>query len=126
MSNLTEEQLDYEVLFILSQHVGKENAISRWQLVEKVIGYVPEHLRTNNNMEDREVRDAVSRLRLQGHVICDMGDGRGRYMAGSVEEFWEFYFYYLTPLLKGRKTLDALKKAAAEQWPDVQQMRMEL
>lgn len=65
--------------------------------------------------------DAVGRLRKQGHLICDLGDGAGRWIASTADEFWEFYRYYVKPIKAKAEVARALKKSAEAQFPDMMQ-----
>lgn len=121
MPKITDEQLERELIFILNQHVGKGNAINRWELVAKLFEPVPLYLQNDDNIQDREIRYAVSRLRAQGHLICDLGNGNGRYLAANEAEFWELYTYYLKPIQSRSAVLRAMKKAAQAKWPNVLQ-----
>jgi hypothetical protein len=121
MSKYSDEQLDCELVYILNQHVGKEKAIKRWDLVARVFSPVPLYLQNDDHPEDREIRYAVSRLRAQGHLICDLGDGKGRYLAANEAEFWELYNYYLKPIQARSNVLRAMKKAAEYRWPNLLQ-----
>jgi hypothetical protein len=112
----TDEQLDRELLYILNQHIGKEQAIPRWDLVAKIYGPVMLHERNDKNPRDRAIRYSVSRLRAKGHLICDLGNGRGRYMAANESEFWEMYTSYVRPFASRAKVAQALKKAAESKW----------
>ena len=119
---MTDEQLDREVLFILQQHQGKENRVDRWELVERVFGEPVEPLlRNDNNLYDRDIRYAVGRLRAAGHLICDLGDGAGRWMAATEKEFWEFYGYFIKPIKSRSDVARALKEAARKRWPNLMQ-----
>ena len=125
MEQFSSEQLDREVYYLLSYHEGKENAIERWAMVEKIFGQaVPLHLRNDDNIQDREIRFAVGRLRAKGYLICDLGDGHGRYLAANESEFWELYNYYLKPIRSRSAILHAMKKSAARRWPNVLQMSL--
>ena len=118
----TDEQIDREVLYILLAHQGKDNRIDRWDLVEKVFGVpVPADLQNDDNILDRTIRYSVGRLRAAGHLICDLGDGSGRWVAASETEFWEFYSYYVKPIKARADVAKAMKKAAADKWPDLMQ-----
>lgn len=121
MQKFTDEQLESELLYILSQHIGKVNAINRWALVAKLFGPAPLYLQNDDNLEDRAIRSAVSRLRAQGHLICDLGNGNGRYIAANEVEFWELYNYYLKPIQSRSNVLRAMKKSAQAKWPNVLQ-----
>jgi hypothetical protein len=118
----TDDDLDREVLHILLHHQGKQNRIGRWELVENVFGEpVPAELQNDDNMGDRMIRYSVGRLRAAGHLICDLGDGSGRWIAANETEFWEFYGYYIKPIKTKAEVARALKKAAEEKWPNLMQ-----
>ena len=119
---MTNEELDREVLFILSRHQGKENRIERWDLVERVFGEpVDPVFQNDDNLYDRDIRYSVGRLRAAGHLICDMGDGAGRWMAATEKEFWEFYGYYIKPIKSRADVARALKTSAQKRWPNLMQ-----
>lgn len=119
---MTNDDLDRTVLHFLLRCQGKANAMDRWDLVEKVFGKpVPMEERNDDHMLDRDIRYAVGRLRAQGCLICDLGDGAGRYMAASADEFWAFYQYYVKPIQSRAAIARAMKKAAQEQFPDLLQ-----
>src|SRR5512138_1110944 len=90
----TDEQLDRSVLFWLKQHRGKQNPMGRWELVERIFGMEAARVRSDDNLFDRQIREAVARLRRSGVLICDMGDGHGRYLAATLEEYQAFRHYY--------------------------------
>lgn len=117
----TEEQLETEVLHILNQHRGKRNPINRWELVRALYGPQAAQDQSDGNGSDREIRDAVERLRGKGFIICDLGDGRGRYLAESEDEFREFYDYYIKPIKARSVTLKAMKLTAVKTWPNALQ-----
>ena len=118
----TNDQLDSDVLFHLGYHIGKQNAADRWELVEKIYGVaVPQSERNDDNLFDREIRYAVGRLRLKGHLICDLGNGNGRWLAANEDEFWEFYAYYVKPIKSRAEVARALKAAAQERFPNLLQ-----
>jgi len=122
MQKMNDAELDNKLREILRWHVGKERAITRWQLVRDVFGVdVPQHLQNDDNKEDRFIREAVSRLRRNGLLICDLGNGAGRYIAANEAEFWELYQYYAKPLKVRAETLRAMKRSAGQQWPNVLQ-----
>lgn len=119
---ITDTDLDKAVLHILLRHVGKQNALERWTLVEMIdVDVVPMHLRNDDHPVDRLIRSSVARLRSQGHLICDLGDGNGRYMAKSAEEFWEMYAAYIKPIRTRAAVAKAMKKAAERQFPSLMQ-----
>lgn len=119
------DELDRSVLHFLLRHQGKLNRVDRWELVAQVFGEaVPPEEQNDDNLRDREIRYAVGRLRKQGYLICDLGDGAGRWMASNADEFWEFYHYYVKPIKAKADVARALKKAALEQFPDMMQLSL--
>jgi hypothetical protein len=119
--HFTDEQLDVEVLQQLKQHYGQTHAIGRWELVEKIFGSIPLIDRTNDNVCDRQVREAVERLRKSGVLICDMGDGSGRFLATTVQEYQAFRNRYGGRAFAIIETLREMDKAAAKQWSNPMQ-----
>lgn len=120
----TDEVLDGEVLFVIRQHRGKQNAIGRWELVERLFGRAACEPRNDQNTADRDIRDSVSRLRKRGVLICDMGDGAGRYIASTVEEYQAFRLRYGSGAFDVMETLREMDKAAAQEWPNPLQQRL--
>jgi hypothetical protein len=119
---ISDEELDRRVLFEMGFHIGEENAINRWELVEKVFKtHVPEHERNDDNLLDRAVRYAVGRLRKKHHLIGDMGNGAGRYVVKTEHEFWRFYGSYVKPIKERAEIARALKDAAKEKFPNLMQ-----
>ena len=111
-----------KVLFYLTMRVGADDAMNRWELCEKVFQkHIPEHLRNDDNKDDREIRQAVSDLRREGHLICNVGKGEGYYIAENADEFWRFYAYYVSPIKERAAIAAAMKKAAEKKFPDLLQ-----
>lgn len=116
------DELDRKVLFWIQKHAGKANAINRWELAENVFDvHIPIFEQNDDNLLDRDIRYAVGRLRADGHLICDLGDGSGRYMAETEHEFWEFYSYYVKPIQARANVAKAMKEAAKAKWPNLLQ-----
>lgn len=124
MRRYTEEQLDQEVLALLRQHYGKTSPIGRWELVAKVYGPVAAQDQNDGNYADRQIREAVERLRKRGMLICDMADGGGRFMAQTVDEYQAFRMKYGSRAFAIMDTLREMDKAAAKQWENPLQPRM--
>lgn len=121
MQKFDNEKLDELVLYFLSRHVGEGNKIERWTLVERVYGVsIPAIERNDRNGLDRNVRESVSRLRNQGELICDVGNGEGRWMAANIDEFWKFYAYFVSPISAKAYTARVLKKSALEKFNQLQ------
>jgi hypothetical protein len=124
MRRFTDDQLEKEVLVLLRQHNGKQNAIGRWELVAKIYGPEACFPEDDNNFADRKIREAVASLRRQGVLICDMGDGKGRYLAQTLEEYQSFRQYYGSGAFEKLTTIREMDKAAESVWPNVLQPRL--
>lgn len=122
---MTNDELDRAVLHILLRHQGKQNRIERWELVAQVFGgpVLPE-FQNDDNACDRDIRYTVGRLRAEGYLICDLGDGAGRWIAATEKEFWEFYGYYVKPIKSKADVARAMVKAAKARWPNLMQPKL--
>jgi hypothetical protein len=116
MDYLSEMELDRAVLFVLHQHVGKDNAIERWSLDEKIFGadVAIEPLRNNNNIYDRQVRDSIERWRSQGQHICNMG--AGYFVAKTRDEYNAFKAKYLSAAYKQLQNASMMDMTADDRW----------
>lgn len=119
-----DEQLDRDVLFWLKHHIGKQNAIGRWELVQRIFGEEAARVQSDENPYDRQIREAVVRLRRSGLLICDMGDGRGRYIAATLEEYQAFRKYYGAGAFEKLETIREMDKAAGRTWSDPLQEKL--
>lgn len=117
---VSEKALDDEVLFLLYQHIGRVNAVDRWTLVRKVYGdeaAMSKEDETDGNTFDRNVRDSIERWRPQGHFICNMGDGKGYFIAKDRKEYEDWKKYYLGPSFPKFQTINkVLDPKADERW----------
>ena len=121
----TDDELDKNVLCVLQQHQGKANPIGRWELVAAIYGgAVPEWMQNDENLADRQIRESVSRLRRRGVLICDQGDGSGRFLAQSLEEYQAFRMRYGGRAFQVMETLREMDKAAEHIWPNELQPRL--
>lgn len=118
MPKYSDDELDRHVLFFLRQHVGKGSPIGRWELVARLYGPDACFPQNDNNFADRQIREAVARLRKQGVLICDMGDGKGRYLASSLEEYQGFRKYYGSSAFEKLEAIRAMDKAAGQEWAE--------
>lgn len=114
MARFTDSELDASVLFFLKQHSGKEHPIGRWEIVTKIFGIEAALEHNDSNYADRQVRDSVERLRNAGALICDMGNGEGRFMASTLDEYQAFRAKYGSMAFKIIATLSEMDKAAAQ------------
>ena len=124
MFRLDNEQLDAEVLFQLKQHRGKHLPIGRWELVAKIYGPVAPQEQNDGNLYDRAIRESVMRLRRRGVLICDMGDGTGRFLAETVDEYQAFRLKYGSRAFEVMETLREMDKAAEQEFPNSKQPRL--
>ena len=114
MNKYTDEQLDREVAFLLRSHRGKANAINRWDMVEYLFGVGTSYPRNDSNYPDRRIRESIERLR-KSMLICDMGDGSGRFMAANYAEYLEFRAKYISrafPIMQTAAAMDAVAREA--------------
>ena len=115
---LTDEQLDREVLFHLKLHLGAAHPIGRWAIVMKIFGAGAAVPRSDSNIYDRQVRESVARLRKGGLLVCDVGDGSGKFLAVSAQEYQAFRQYYGAQAFEKLEILRAMDRAADEQFPN--------
>lgn len=124
MPKFSDDQLDAEVLFQLKQHKGRKNPVGRWELVAKIYGPVAAGDQNDNNPADRQIRESVERLRKRGVLVCDMGDGIGRYLAETFDEYKAFRAKYGSRAFAIMDTLREMDKAAEQEFPDGLQPRL--
>ena len=80
------EGIDQRVLEILKQHRGMDNRISRRELVLHVYGVdLPAGTNLANNRQDRNIREAIERLRTNHPILSSSGNG-GYWYAANQEE----------------------------------------
>lgn len=122
----SEEELDREVLFVLKQHVGKKHPIGRWEFVARIFGPLAaaEHLQNDSNLADRKIRFSIARLRMQGVLVCNLGNGLGSYLAETVEEYKEFRTFYGAAAFEQLRIIESMDEAAKKEFPDLQQPRL--
>ena len=119
-----DDQLDAEVLFLLKQHRGRQSPIGRWEMVAKLYGPQACEPRTDDNVADRQVRESIARLRRQGVLVCDMGDGKGRFLASTLEEYGAFKAYFGAAAFEKIEIIREMDKAAAQEFPNELQPRL--
>lgn len=97
------------ILKFLSFHVGVDNAIKRRDLLEQLHTYPG-----LSEMQDRQLRMEIGKLRKDGNLICSLAseDG-GYYMASSLQEFTEFtYREFGAKIADMAETLKAMERSA--------------
>ena len=118
---MTDPELDRALAFILHQHNGRANAITREELLRRVHGEIVQHV-TDDNAQDRKIREGIERLRNAGHLVCNMGGGY--FIAATPQEWQAFRALYGSGAFSILRTIGNLDRAAAERWPDPLQERM--
>lgn len=121
MNTFTEDELDEIVKRFFKLHEGKESAIKRWDLVVAIFGPGADVPRTDGNTSDRQLRDAVERLRNHGVFIVNLNDGRGRYLAANEDEYLEFRNVYIKQVKSIVAVVRAMDKAAVHVYPSLLQ-----
>jgi len=81
----TDEEIESEVRHILSFRKGKENKISRWELVEKVFGREAAANRSNNNPYDRKIREVINKWRDTDLIVSSSGSS-GYWLAADMDD----------------------------------------
>lgn len=115
------DALEISIIRVLAAHVGREQAISRVDLLEWV--------RTNPanmGVDDRRLRLAINDLRKKGLLICSTGGiGGGYWLAADHAEVLAFVEQELHPRAMGLlETERAMRESAAELFGEGIQRRM--
>ena len=107
--------LEKHILTALSNRVGKDNAIKRYDLLS-VINSIPGFDKTS----DRQLRKSINDLRKGGQLIASLAteDG-GYYVCANLEEYYEFANRELGAKIRDMsETLREMEKAARQQFGD--------
>ena len=97
------------VQHVLTFHVGRRNAIPRFELVREV------NRITSREYSERQVRAAVNALRKQGHLILSAGGADGGYwMAKSRKEVEEFLVREVRSRYRDLVEMEKAIRAAAD------------
>lgn len=83
----TPPEVKTRLVFLMQTfHVGKRKAIKKRDLIKEVFGEGADQSESYNNIQDRQIRDAINKANEEGAVICssakhgywwaaDMSDG---------------------------------------------------
>jgi len=105
------------ILIILEDRRGRDNRISRANLLGAVRGEV------DDSVKDREMRDAIKDLREQGHLICSTSaKGGGYWMAGDYNDVMAIHEDYRKRALSCLMIASRIRKSGRENFGG--QMRM--
>ena len=97
--------LEANVLRVLLAHVGAENAISLDELTQTVLD-------TSNPTSDRQVREAIERLRRRGIPVLSESGRAGRWLAANREELARCVAEMQTRAGTLQQTIAALRRAS--------------
>lgn len=98
--------LERTVLRLVSERIGKENAISR--------GYVHQVVLEKHNIDidARTLRKTLEVIRSKGIRICDLEDGSGLFIARTEEEYQAFRARYGAHAFTQLKVIKAMDNQA--------------
>lgn len=115
-------ELPGHLVEVLGKYVGRKSAISRAQLVARLI------TRGFEDLHEREMRECIKHLRRNGYLICSApGTNGGYYMPETREEFEEFdHVEFGAKIADMNETRQAMLKTAETHFAQVQQMEMAL
>ena len=82
--------IDGKVMDILENHRGKDARIGRVEMVKAVFGVdLPSGVNLANNRKDRQIREAIERLRQRHIILSSSGEG-GYWLPASLAEVEEY------------------------------------
>jgi hypothetical protein len=113
MPTLTDEQLETQVRAILLSHKGKDQRISRWQLVEEIFGREAAANRSNNNPYDRRIREAIERWRVHDLIVSSSGVA-GYWIAADLDDVEAIAAEYVSRSREMEEKARNLRKRGAE------------
>lgn len=113
--------LERQVYSCLTHHVGRENAISRRNLIEAVFNKTVGVLA--NSSEDRQIREAISELQKSHLVISDSGKG-GYYIPASMVEASAYQAEILSRARELESKARFINQLALAEFGQAQQVRL--
>jgi hypothetical protein len=84
-NNKDKTEIEAEVRHILSFHKGKDNPVSRWELVERIFGRDAAANRGNNNPFDRQIRQVIEKYRVVDLIVSSSGSA-GYWLAEDMDD----------------------------------------
>lgn len=109
MSTLTAHQ----VLTALSRHIGHENGATAERLVQEIFGAVAAPERVYNlRAVERQLREIVVELRLEGHHVCATPE-HGYFLAATAEELDATCLFLHERAMTSLKQIAAMKRISA-------------
>lgn len=107
------EEVERQVRYLLTLHKGKENRISRWELVERVFGREAAANRSNNNPFDRQIREAIEKYRVTDLIISSSG-ADGYWLAATMQDIEELAQEYVNRSRKMEEKARDLRRRGSE------------
>lgn len=115
MDTKTDTQIEQEVRYILSKHIGKGNRVSRWELVERVFGREAAANRGNNNPFDRRIREIIERYR-DVDLIISSSSADGYWLAADMNDIETIAEEYVKRSRKMEEKARNLRRRGAEKF----------
>lgn len=107
---------DVEFIIFTRMRIGKFSATSKEDIIE-YFSYSTQF----RHLDWRDIRRlGIEPLRARGVRICNMGDGKGYYIAANEDEFQEFLAKYLSHAMTLLKTAQAMKNHGKVKQGDLQ------
>jgi hypothetical protein len=100
--------IERALIRVLSGHIGKDNAISKAQLITDLskLGF---------HVAERQVRSEITELRKQGLLICSSSGDGGYFFAETPEEYEEFVqVEYRAKIIDMSETVRAMDDGARQ------------
>lgn len=113
--NKTSEEVERELRYILSKHIGRANAVSRWELVERIFGREAAANRSNNNPFDRQIREAIEKWRDVDLIISSSG-ASGYWLAADMNDIEAIAQEYVNRSRVMEEKARNLRKRGAEKF----------
>lgn len=111
----TNEQVEREVRYILSKHIGKGNRVSRWELVDRIFGREAAASRSNNNPFDRQIREVIEKYREVDLIISSSG-ADGYWLAEDMNDINTIADEYVNRSRKMEEKARNLRKRGLEKF----------
>lgn len=111
--NQSSEEVERQVRYLLTLHKGRENRISRWELVERVFGREAAANRSNNNPFDRQIREVIEKYRVTDLIISSSG-ADGYWLAATMQDIEELAQEYVNRSRKMEDKARELRRRGAE------------
>lgn len=111
----TDEEIESDVRHILSFRKGKENKISRWELVERVFGRQAAADRSGNNPYDRKIREAINKWRDIDLIVSSSGSS-GYWLAVDMNDIEVIAQEYVNRARDMEEKARNLRKRGAEKF----------